>query len=355
MVKNLGIAPLNSFKLLYALDANPYDTITWLGLAAMDSTRTVVLPTLYLKGDGHHQIKTRVILPNGVHVAESYANQFVATIEVNRTPMDPPLNEYFKRPHFPYSGWFIHNQNRDGNSWYQISDKSYPGNFTQTALFLRSFTMMPGTVNEFYLPEMAVHQISPMVLSFDVCLVGTGGAPDTLSALMSDNCGLTWTEVYRKTGSELAFTSVPWPEFPGGFPDSTNTEAWKQQIINVTGYNSNSNLLVKIKHIHGHGNNLSIRNLHFGPQLGIHDKTDIPIKVSPNPTTGILWIHSKQCVHVQSVDILNALGKIVRSFKPETLNNLTYEVNLSDQPTGIYLLKINTLNGFKTITTILVK
>ncbi len=52
-VKNMGTATLTSFRLLYRVNEDDYDTLQWSGALPTDSLTEVALPPLNISGDGH--------------------------------------------------------------------------------------------------------------------------------------------------------------------------------------------------------------------------------------------------------------------------------------------------------------
>lgn len=344
-VKNMGTEVLTSFNLLYKRDSLAFNTLSWSGNLVPDAFAEITLPDLFLQGDGHHIIFTKVTQPNGHLIAESFANQYSAPIEVNVIPNEPPLHEYFTQKNFPYKGWFIHNPNKDGNTWTQVTYPTFSGTYNLTALLLRDFTMMPGTVNEFYLPEMAVHQMTSMSLTFDVSHVKTGGSPDTLTVLMSNDCGKSWSEVYRKTGEELFWTQIPWPEWIGAVPDSTDYVSWKQQAINLGNYQGNSTILVKFRYVRANGNNTYIRNIYLGPHTSTGEKNNAALTLFPNPTQGRINIDPGQNLAITKAEIFDLSGNSLFRLEPPANTGGLVNFNITSLPDGVYFFKISTNQG----------
>ncbi len=346
-VKNMGTATLTSFRLLYRVHGGIYDTLQWTGSVPSDSLAEITLPPLGISGDGHKTIDTQVIYPNEHWVVESFASQFSSSIEVNVIPDEPPVHEYFTRTGFPYKGWFIYNPNRDGNTWMQNKTTSVSG-YYMTSLFLRSFTMMPGTINEFYPPEITVHQMSSMTLYFDIAHIMTGGAPDTLEIFLSDNCGKSWTLVYKKTGNEFAYTSIPWPEWINGVPDSTEVNSWKRQTANLTGYAMDSKINLRFKYTRGEGNNVHIRNLYIGPGVGIPDRHADAFSIHPNPAQGMITIESTNGERIMGIEVFNLMGAVVFSKMEPIVAGDKLTIDLTGLHGGIYMVRIKTRAGWIT-------
>ncbi len=81
--------------------------------------------------------------------------------------------------------------------------------------------------------------------------------------------------------------------------------------------------------------------MYYGELLPVNINKNInnlSINVYPNPTTGIFNL--KASVRPLSVEIININGQIIRQY---SINN-DFKVNISDQPKGIYIIKIITEN-----------
>lgn len=68
--------------------------------------------------------------------------------------------------------------------------------------------------------------------------------------------------------------------------------------------------------------------------------TDNTIKVYPNPTSGNIWVESQ--FDIQEIAIFNALGKLALNI---SAGSDSLEADLSDLPSGLYRLRIETANG----------
>ena len=71
------------------------------------------------------------------------------------------------------------------------------------------------------------------------------------------------------------------------------------------------------------------------------------IKVWPNPTSGVLSINTQDIKGQVKISIVNAVGEEIKKQHKELENNL-YELDVSDLPEGIYLLRIETEKGIMT-------
>ena len=64
------------------------------------------------------------------------------------------------------------------------------------------------------------------------------------------------------------------------------------------------------------------------------------VNVYPNPNNKIFSIQTSS--KINTIEVLDVLGSHIRSFQPNT--NL-FEINISENPSGIYFLKVYLENG----------
>jgi len=75
--------------------------------------------------------------------------------------------------------------------------------------------------------------------------------------------------------------------------------------------------------------------------VGLNSLATENIKVSPNPTTGVLNIQNNSKVNIESIELFNGIGQRVY-LQNERLQSVELNENLHP---GIYLLRINTSEG----------
>lgn len=67
--------------------------------------------------------------------------------------------------------------------------------------------------------------------------------------------------------------------------------------------------------------------------------------VYPNPTQGLAKLNLELAATADvEIDVINVTGQVIMSFKDSGIQNRQYELDLTDQPQGIYLVRLN-LNG----------
>lgn len=76
--------------------------------------------------------------------------------------------------------------------------------------------------------------------------------------------------------------------------------------------------------------------------LGIEDFDASSLAIYPNPTTGIINVDGLVPNTVNSIVVYNSIGKVVRSME---VHNVMLQIDLSDLPVGMFMLKIQDENG----------
>ena len=116
-------------------------------------------------------------------------------------------------------------------------------------------------------------------LTFDVAHACYGGQyTDTLAVLVSTDCGITFTQVYKKWASTLATA----PNSSNFFtPDSSQ---WRTDTIDLAAFSGTPHLLVAFRNIGLWGNNIYVDNINIiSSNVAVNEiKTPNP-EIYPNP------------------------------------------------------------------------
>ncbi len=83
--------------------------------------------------------------------------------------------------------------------------------------------------------------------------------------------------------------------------------------------------------------------------VGIKKADKLNVSVFPNPSAGIVYFNSAENVTKgYTVEVLNTVGQIISTYSLQALNN--FKVDLSNQPNGIYCLRVVSEKGITTRT-----
>ncbi len=163
---------------------------------------------------------------------------------------------------------------------------------------------------------------------------------DELIVLASKDCGVTWTQVFYRTGNGLVTGPTQTTPY---IPDSATV--WKTANINLNTYATYQNVMLKIVNVTDGGNNLYIDNINLGSNIiGIEENEILISNVNlfPNPNAGNFYIeYTLEKVEDVTFEITNVLGQSLYSFniKPQAAGLNKQEINY-DLQNGIYNVMI---------------
>lgn len=162
----------------------------------------------------------------------------------------------------------------------------------------------------------------------------SGSAYDTLSVLLSSDCGNTWTEIWNKSGTNLKTTSAAGTG-SNYYPAVTE---WMQGVATIpSSFKSSTELLVKFDGRSGYGNNLYLDNVRFWYPAGVTNVGQDNIEVYPNPTSSD--VHISGITGDATFTIVDVLGRTIQT---ESMNNIHGVVSMSTNgmAKGTYTLRI---------------
>ncbi|MDB5251869.1 MAG: type sorting protein [Flaviaesturariibacter sp.] len=209
-----------------------------------------------------------------------------------------PVSETFEGA-FP-GNWTIFNPN--GNvTWV----RSTPGNASPNALFINNYDFqLPGQIDEFRSQALTVTPGDSVIINFDLAHKNYPSTTfvDTLTVLVSSDCGATYTAVYKKWGANLATAGSSTASYLN--PAAAD---WVTQRIGLGGATlASGQITIAIRNTNGYGNNIFIDN------INIAKKADLDMKVaailSPNPAECVTTITPR-------VTVTNVGAQTVNSFK----------------------------------------
>ncbi|GAB4253753.1 MAG: hypothetical protein Kow0079_09610 [Vicingaceae bacterium] len=184
-------------------------------------------------------------------------------------------------------------------------------------------------------------------MTFDHAYCQYQNENDRLQVFVSTDCGANWTSVWNKAGSQLATRAATTSQF---YPAATE---WTTNVIDLSAYDGNSEVMIKMEGTSNYGNNLYVDNINMDINTGINSSelSDNSLQVYPNPSNGIvnLTFNSNQTTEI-SFKVLNTLGQEVFSKNNQSVtegsNYFTFDA--TDLPNGIYMINF-TVNS-KTLT-----
>jgi|GEM_PF-493817 len=176
---------------------------------------------------------------------------------------------------------------------------------------------------------------------------------DKVDINISTDCGATWTNVWSKTGADLATAPLFANNNQRFMPTASQWDAVSIDLTNtLAGLTAaqRAEVVVEVRGTSGWGNPAYIDNFNVvsSPNSNINTIAAAnDVKIMPNPVRDNMTLEfSTADATDASISIVNALGQKVQEVANDTYNGTTtIQINTSDLATGVYFLNIATKDG----------
>ncbi len=252
-----------------------------------------------------------------------------------------PITEPFTSTTFPAANWLVNNPDGGSLTWARTTSAGSQGT-TQSARYA-AYAIPAGDVDDLILPPVSFVGVSAPVLAFDVAYAQYSNENDQLDVMVSTDCGANWTSVFSKAGTNLMTANPTTSSFV------PTTAQWRGELVNLSAYANNANVLVKFTASSDYGNNIYVDQINLLQANGIKDATAnfTVVELFPNPTANetslnISLVNSAEV----SINVLNAVGEVVYQTS-SALNGGTNKVNIDTKnfASGIYNVVISSETG----------
>jgi hypothetical protein len=353
VVLNNGSNAITNLTVTPTVDGIIAPATTWSGNLAVGATFTLPLNTVSTSIGGGHSYNLNITGVSGTdfNLSNNLTNTSFYTA-TNYT--STPVAEGFTTAAFPPTRWGFFNAN-NGASWSRFTGAGGYALSNNSAKYDFYSNSVSGDADDLFLPPMDLSGQTTPLLTFDrayrqYALTGAN-ANDKLEVFISDDCGVTWTSAYSKSGASLATVAGA---LTSAFVPSIAAQ-WKTDTVSLASYNWGT-ILVKFTATSSFGNNLYIDNVNLrqlDPPIvlpnAINDlkNNNVNLSIFPNPTNGEtnLRIESNGSTAAK-ITVLNILGQDVYSV-PVNLNAgiNTILINAADFAPGVYNVLIDSKNG----------
>jgi Pregnancy-associated plasma protein-A/Secretion system C-terminal sorting domain len=341
--KNYGTTPITTAELEYTVDGGAAVSYTYNGNLASLATTTITMPTSATLATGAHSVVINIVSINGVPDANTTtANTLTqaATITGGGVPVIEVVEGFAGG--FAATGFTITNDDnlrtwKDTTAFTLTPKSAYMDNF--------NYSTGNGKKDDFALPVTNMSG-KTYQLDFDVAYTyysvdgtdcGTAQTGvcsyDTLVVLLSNNCGATFSEVYRKQKDLLKTAPSKQTAF---YPTATQ---WRHETIILTGAANSPEAIVKFRNISNYENNLYIDNINLAEIVSTESATfNAKFALQPNPATNEVRIgYASETTENATIEVFDALGKRLESITWEVQSGSNnYVLNTTALPSGIY-------------------
>jgi len=336
-IRNNGSSTLVSAVINYSVDGGTVSTQPWSGSLASGQSVSVTLPQ-HIVSTGSHTFDAYTTLPNGNTDGDNSNDADNSSFVVAGNGLSLPFVQGFEVPIFPLPSWSISNPDNDV-TWARSTTVSKTGS---ACMFMDNWDYNAhGESDAITLPSLDMSSSASVTMTFELAyaLYSATGFSDTLRVWASDDCGLTWSQVYEKYDNALTtVTGLVTTEF---VPTSSE---WRMETVDLSAYGTANNVSIRFEHISDYENNLYIDDINISNVLLDVDEVARPkgsLNVYPNPTAGLLNIDLK-LPSEEDVEIMvfNALGQLVSQTNEANVLEGSYKLNMSAMAKGIYHIQV---------------
>ncbi len=328
---NPNICVGNSITFYNKSQNNP-TTYQWFFQGGVPATSAVANPTVTYSSIGNFQVK--LIATNSIGVDSLILNNY---INVTTPPIGQslPYFEGFEAYSFPANGITI--DNPDGGITWERDTVAIAYQGTASAKINNLININYGQSDAMILPRFDFTSfVGIPYLNFKWAYAKSDpNYSDELIVLVSKDCGVTWTQVFYRTGSTMITGTTQTTPY---IPDANTT--WKIANISLATYTTYPNVLIKIVNVTDGGNNLYIDNINLGSNitnLNDNETSSHNLSVYPNPSNGHFYIDYESInPGDESIEVSDVLGRVV------------FESNIKAHAIGVQKIEVSTplQNGF---------
>ncbi len=346
-IKNYGKVALTSVKINYQIDGTgAVTTFNWTGNLARNQTATVTLATANLGAVGNHTINVYTTLPNNVADEDPSNDGLVKAYNVSQVFALPgSVTEEFSSATFPPTNWLINNPNAD-ITW---TRNSAVGNRNPGSAYFNDFVNTSvDRIDDLSMPNYSYSGIDSIFLTFNLAhitktLPGTTGARlDTLTILLSKDCGNTFTTIYKKYGEELQ--TVNDPNFQISMNNFTPLPSqWRKDSLNLGKWLGATEPLFQITYRFSGNmeNNFYLDDVNLRTQVLPARLKNDGYLILPNPfrNTFSVW-HYQVPTTLRYINVYNSVGQLVYSKQFPSGGDKFFQIDLSGRAAGMYTVNI---------------
>jgi bacillopeptidase F len=342
ILENKGDSSINSATITYRLNDEATNTYNWTGTLNTGDTTTVTLPSITALGYGKYELIIKATLDTTKIECDYINNQRVNRFNIRTNTFSLPFSENFEQIKLDSSDWIV--KNPDGMiTWDTISTSGLPFSNYSATVQMANYTGSK-QLDELIMPTISLPNQDSIFLRFDLAyqmLISI--VADTMNIFISNDCGITFNEIYKKGGDSLETHDTITGNFAPLYPHH-----WRREYIDITSY-ANSDVIIKFESFNKSGNNLYIDNVwvYEGAEpVGIKEPIQLnQILLYPNPTKNLLNINfNNNDLTNAKIEIIDLLGK---SIYHQNITSNSISLNIEEFSQGIYLVKFSNSIGNK--------
>ncbi|HEY0039924.1 MAG TPA: M43 family zinc metalloprotease, partial [Flavisolibacter sp.] len=261
---NAGTSPLTSVTIILTVNgvAQPGYPYAWTGTLAPGASVNVTLPVITL-ATGNNTVVVSTSQPNGV-ADQNTLNDSKSVVVNLASLLNLPVSEGFESTTFPPAPWTVVSVNAVGTANWA---RNTPGNASAGAMWINNYSNSSGAIDDFRSGNYSVNPTDEVKVSFDVAhRPYNATTADSLLVLISTDCGLTFTQVYKKWSSTTAgpntlSTNLTTTGFVSYVPAAAD---WRRETISIpASLLASGRIQVVFRSRSAFGNNIWIDNINI--------------------------------------------------------------------------------------------
>ena len=338
-IKNYGNVTITGLNFNYSIDSGPASVYAWTGSLAPLGNTFVALPSLTLPA-GVHSITIYTSNPNGSADPVTSNDTLSSSFELLDHGSSLPLTEGFEGAVYPPAGWTVNNPDQD-YTWSVTNQAARNG--VNSVLVENYYYTDPTALDDLVMPLVDLRTVPNPVLTFDVgytYFFQPGPVPtvvtDSLVIQVSTDCGISYTTIYYKGGSDLSTAPATDQYF---IPTASQ---WRNDLVALNAFASDSLVQFRFRNINQFGNNLFLDNINLTSATGIVRLETSGFALYPNPAGKYCTVDlGSQVPTAATIRVFDMLGKEVLVLD-KVLTGSKINLDLSALRQGMYAVQIRT-------------
>jgi hypothetical protein len=345
ILRNSGSSALTSVKINIVVNNTSPIVYNWTGNLASYSETNVTLNSLTAP-EGNNTLTIYTSSPNGA-TDERNANDTVRRSfnVIGVTSLPTVFEQNFSQSQFPPQGWGINNPDGD-MTWERIANigKNAPG-----AAWFNDFNNSTyHRIDDLFSPNFSYSNLDSITLSFNLASALYSNDPfidmDTLTILVTKDCGNTFVTVYKKWGDSLQTLSPAAPVQNEFFPTSNQ---WRRDTINLkkTLVALTGQFQVYFRFSGNFENNIFIDDVVISSKQRADNGDQKRYLLFPTVVPQQFTINHFEPEKISSVSIFNLIGQRVwfKQYKNDASDIIN--VNLQGFAAGVYFVQFTYTDG----------
>ncbi len=332
-LKNWGLNPLASCIIYSQLDTSPAVSYNWTGNLPSLSTAIVSLNPVAATA-GIHTFTASTSLPNGSIDAQPANDMSSDSFFVFAGGIPLPFVEGFENAAFPPANWSLNNPDK-GKTWFRTIQAFSSG--LASAKMNNITYNQKGEMDELQTDPIDLATLVNPTLTFELAYtyyVLTNPPlthTDTLTVLISTDCGETWAILLHEGGAQLATTA------PLNFEFIPNSTQWQQRTIALNNFQGIATAMIKFRNTTGWANQMYLDDINITGVVAGETVVRKPVlQVYPNPAEDRIYLDAGG-LPISSIRIYDIRGKSILSGKGSGTG--LQQIDLSGFSSGLYFVQ----------------